>query len=69
MENKNTAFNKSKDFSLRILKLSGYIKSETREYSLADQVIRCGTSIGANLAEAECAISRKDFFIQSVYCT
>ena len=31
------------------------------EYVLSKQLLRSGTSIGANLAEAECAISRKDF--------
>ena len=32
-----------------------------KEYVLSKQLLRCGTSIGANLAESECAISRKDF--------
>ena len=33
---------------------------------MSKQLLRCGTSIGANLAEAECAISRKDF-LSKVY--
>ena len=32
-----------------------------KDYTIAKQVLRSGTSIGANLAEAECAISRNDF--------
>ena len=38
-----------------------YLCDEKREYVLSKQVLRSGTSIGANLAEAECAISRSDF--------
>ena len=38
-----------------------YLNDEKREYIMSKQLLRCGTSIGANLAEAECAISRKDF--------
>lgn len=34
---------------------------ERREFILSKQLLRCGTSIGANLAEAECAVSKKDF--------
>lgn len=34
---------------------------EKREYMLADQIFRSATSIGANLAEANDAVSRKDF--------
>lgn len=35
--------------------------TKKHEYVLSKQVLRSGTSIGANVAEAECAISRKDF--------
>ena len=38
-----------------------YLCDEKREFVLSKQVLRSGTSIGANLAEAECAISRNDF--------
>ncbi|MDL2228640.1 four helix bundle protein [Treponema sp. OttesenSCG-928-L16] len=40
--------------------------SGQREYTLSKQILRSGTSIGANLAEAECAISRRDF-LSKVY--
>ena len=52
---------KSEEFALRIINLYKYLAEEHKEYVLSKQVLRSGTSIGANLAEAECAISRKDF--------
>ena len=52
---------KSKVFALRIVKLYKYLCDEKREYVMSKQVLRSGTSIGANLAEAEYAISRADF--------
>ena len=52
---------KSKRFAVRIVKLYKYLNEEKREHIMSKQLLRCGTSIGANLAEAECAISRKDF--------
>ena len=57
----NTAREKSKRFAVRIVRLYQYLRNEKREYVLSKQLLRSGTSIGANLAEAECAISRKDF--------
>lgn len=52
---------KSKAFAVRIVNLYKYIVDTYKDYTIAKQVLRSGTSIGANLAEAECAISRKDF--------
>ena len=52
---------KSKRFALRIVNLYRYLCDEKKEYILSKQILRSGTSIGANLAEAEYAISRKDF--------
>ena len=46
--------------------LSEYNTSEKREYVMSKQLLRSGTSIGANIAESECAISRKDF-ISKIY--
>lgn len=56
-----TARYKSKRFAVRIVKLYNYLCEDKREYVLSKQLLRSGTSIGANLAEAECAISRRDF--------
>lgn len=47
-------------FALRIIKLSTALRTN-RQYSLADQVLRSGTSIGANVEEAQDAATRKDF--------
>ena len=62
----NTARYKSKRFAVRIVRLYKFLCEEKREYVLSKQLLRSGTSIGANLAEAECAISRKDF-LSKVY--
>ena len=56
-----TAKEKSLHFAGRIVKLYQYLCDEKKEYTLSKQILRSGTSIGANLAEAENAISRKDF--------
>ena len=52
---------KSRDFAIRIINLYKYIKTEKKEFTVTIQILRCGTSIGANIAESECAISKKDF--------
>ena len=52
---------KSMDFAVRIVRLSRWLRSERKEFAIADQVLRSGTSIGANLSEARYAASRKDF--------
>ena len=60
-EEKNIIKDKSFKFALRIVKLRQYLNKEKKEYSIADQVLRSGTSIGANVSEAEYAQSRADF--------
>ena len=57
----NLVFDKSKDFAIRIVNLYKYLCETKKEYVLSKQVLRSGTSIGANIAESECAISKKDF--------
>lgn len=56
-----TAKYKSKRFAVRIVRLYRFLTEEKREFVMSKQLLRCGTSIGANLSEAECAISKKDF--------
>ena len=53
--------NKSKAFALRIIKLYKYLNEAKREYILSKQLLRCGTSIGANVKEAVYAQSKADF--------
>lgn len=57
----DTAREKSKQFALRIVHLYQYLTEEKKEFVLSKQILRSGTSIGANLAESMCAISEKDF--------
>lgn len=52
---------KSYQFALRIIKLYQFIVSEKREYVLSKQILRSGTSIGANIEEAAQAQSKSDF--------
>ena len=60
MKKDNIILDKSFDFALSIIEL--YKKmTEQREYVLSKQILRSGTSIGANIEEATAAISKKDF--------
>ena len=52
---------KSRAFSIRIIRLYQHLNTICHKYILSKQILRSGTSIGANLAESECAISKKDF--------
>ena len=52
---------KSKDFAIRIVNLYKYLSKDKHEFILSKQLLRCGTSIGANLSEAIYGISRNDF--------
>ena len=57
----NLIESKSFDFALRIVKLCTYLQTEKKEYVLSKQLLRSGTSIGANIVEAQQAQSRPDF--------
>ena len=52
---------KSLDFAVRIVNLHRHLMAKRQERAIADQVFRSGTSIGANVHEAESAQSRADF--------
>ena len=52
---------KSKKFAVRIIKLYKYLCDEHKEYVLSKQILRSGTSIGANVREAIYAQSTADF--------
>ena len=52
---------KSKAFALRIIKVCNEVKSEKKESILTNQLVRSGTSIGANIREAFYAHSKADF--------
>ena len=59
--NENIVVEKSLDFAVRIVNLNKYLHKQHGEYVMSKQLLRCGTSIGANVAEAQRAQSTADF--------
>ena len=60
MKDNNIILEKSKSFAIRIVKLCKYL-NDKNEYVLSKQLIRSGTSIGANVREAQRGQSKADF--------
>lgn len=58
---KNIVRNKSFDFALRIVGTYKVLCREKKEFVLARQILRSGTSIGANIVEADSSISKAEF--------
>lgn len=63
MKDNNIIQKKSYNFALSIIKLFQRLKTE-REYVISKQLLRSGTSIGANIEEALGGQTRKDFFMK-----
>jgi four helix bundle protein len=61
MKNDNIIQEKTFAFAIRIVKLYQYLISEKKEFVLSKQLLRCGTSIGANIEESIGGQSEKDF--------
>jgi four helix bundle protein len=57
----SVSFQKSRVFSRRIVKLAQYLEENKGEHIMSKQLLRSGTSIGANLAESLYSSSRADF--------
>ena len=57
----NVVESKSFNFAVRIVNLYKYLSNAKKERTLSLQLLRCGTSIGANIAEAEQPQSKPDF--------
>jgi four helix bundle protein len=57
----NVVKEKSFEFSVRIINLYKYLANDKKEFILSKQIIRSGTSIGANVEEACAGQSKKDF--------
>ena len=57
----NAAADKSFDFAIRIVRLYQHLTSTKTEYIMSKQLLRCGTSIGANISEAQYGQSKADF--------
>ena len=58
----NALQKKSKAFAVRIIRMYQYLCEEKKEYVLSKQILRSGTSIGANIREAKRAQSKADFY-------
>ena len=57
----NIILDKSFDFSVEIIFFCRWLMLDQKEYVLGKQLLRCGTSVGANVEEAVGGISKKDF--------
>ena len=57
----NVIYELSKKFAIRIVNLYLFLKGEKHEYVMSKQIYRCGTSIGANIAESTYAQSTADY--------
>ena len=62
MKNDNVIREKSFAFAVRIINLYKYLCEEKKEFVLSKQILRSGTSIGANIEESIGSQSDKDFF-------
>ncbi len=58
---KDNVLEKSKAFAVRIIRLYQFLTNNKKEYVLSKQILRSGTSIGANITEAKSGFSKKDF--------
>ena len=57
----NPLIEKTFAYSLEIISIYKYLVKSKKEYTLSKQLLKCSTSIGANVAEANGAISKADF--------
>lgn len=67
MKSDNIVQIKSYAFAVRKIKVFKYLSESKKEFVLSKQLLRCGTSIGANIEEAIGGQSGKDFFCQTYY--
>jgi len=61
MEKENIIADESKKFAIRIVKLYQFLTTEKKEFVLSKQLLRSGTSIGANVREGIYGQTRPDF--------
>jgi four helix bundle protein len=61
MKQDNIILDKSFVFATRVVKLYQFLSNEKKEFILSKQLLRSGTSIGANINEAQAAQSKADF--------
>lgn len=58
---KTSIQHKSRDFAIRIINCYKFLTEDKKEFVMSKQLLRCGTSIGANTRESKNAQSRTDF--------
>ncbi len=61
MQKENIVYEKAYQFAVRIVKAYQFLGREKKEFVISKQLLRSGTSIGANISEANGAISKADF--------
>ncbi|MBN1463672.1 MAG: four helix bundle protein [Paludibacteraceae bacterium] len=64
MAKENVIITKTYSFALEIIRITRILLSEQKEFVISKQLLRCGTSIGANAEEATAAISKKEFIMK-----
>ncbi|GHU63330.1 hypothetical protein FACS189445_6580 [Spirochaetia bacterium] len=57
----NATKTKSRQFAVKIVQIYKNLSNNKKEHIMSEQLLRVGTGIGANLAEAECAANKDDF--------
>ena len=62
MKTDNIIVTKSKTFALRIINLNKYLCNDKKECTMSTQILKSGTSIGANVKEAIRGQSKADFY-------
>jgi four helix bundle protein len=60
LKTNNVVSEKSYTFALNVIQLARALRKQ-QEYEIASQLLRCGTSVGANVEEAQGGVSRADF--------
>ncbi len=61
MKNDNIIVKKTREFAKRIVFFGKYLRDEKKEYDITKQIVRSGTSIGANVFEAQNGQTKADF--------
>ena len=64
-KNENVVLERAEAFAIRIIKLYRYLTTEKDERIISKQLLRSGTSIGANLTESMDSISRSEFIAKA----
>ena len=67
MKNDNVILDKSKAFALEIIELYKHLTVDKKEFIMSKQVLRSGTSIGANAREAVRVNLRQIFMLNSLF--